>query len=550
MLEGEVVQEFDAVVVGAGLSGLRVLRELRDEVGLSVKVFEAGTDVGGTWYWNRYPGARTDTESWAYGLSFDRELCEDWTWEERFPGQPEVERYLNHVADRFDLRKDIQFETRVTEATFEEDAGVWRIVTEAGETVTATYLVTAAGLLSDTYEPPFPGIADFEGDWYQTSLWPKEGVDFEGKRVAVIGTGATAIQLIPEVAREAAHLTVFQRTPNYVVPARNHLMPESQVTEINRTWDEMWAHLRTQPFALPIPVSGRVAADVPDAAERRRVFDQVWETGGFRFIFESFDDLITNQAINDEASDYVRDKIRTIVKDPETAELLCPTGHPFGTKRLPLGHFYYETFNRDDVDLVSVADNPIARITPRGIELEDGTEHEVDIIVFALGFNAITGALGAIDLRGRGGRTLNEKWAGGASAYLGVAVDEFPNMFVILGPQSPFVNTPPMVERQVEFIGDAIRYLRERDLNPVEATAEAVEAWNAECHEGLNATLIPKGLDDRPWFLRPIPGRPLNVLFYFGGFEAYCDNVQASLDNDLSGFTVGSPVSVGAEGAA
>jgi cyclohexanone monooxygenase len=550
MLEGDVVRDFDAVVIGAGLSGLRVLRELRDEVGLSVKVFEAATDVGGTWYWNRYPGARTDTESWAYGLSFDRELCEDWTWEERFPGQPEVERYLNHVADRFDLRKDIQFETRVTEATFEEDAAVWRIVTDAGETVTATYLVTAAGLLSDTYEPPFPGIADFAGDWYQTSLWPKQGVDFAGKRVAVIGTGATAIQLIPEVAREAAHLTVFQRTPNYVVPARNHLMPESQVVEINRTWDEMWAHLRKQPFALPIPVSGRVADDVPDAAERQRVFDQVWETGGFRFIFESFDDLITNQAINDEASDYVRNKIRTIVKDPETAELLCPTGHPFGTKRLPLGHFYYETFNRENVELVSVADNPIERITPRGIELEDGSEHEVDIIVFALGFNAITGALGQVDLRGRGGRTLNEKWAGGASAYLGVAVDEFPNMFVILGPQSPFVNTPPMVERQVDFIGDAIRYLREHELGPVEATAEAVEAWNAECHTGLNETLIPKGLDDRPWFLRRIPGKPLNVLFYFGGFEAYCDNVQASLDNDLAGFTVGSRVSVGAEGAA
>jgi cyclohexanone monooxygenase len=368
--------------------------------------------------------------------------------------------------------------------------------------------------------------------------------------VAVIGTGATAIQLIPEVAREAAHLTVFQRTPNYVVPARNHLMPESQVVEINRTWDEMWAHLRKQPFALPIPVSGRVADDVPDAAERQRVFDQVWETGGFRFIFESFDDLITNQAINDEASDYVRNKIRTIVKDPETAELLCPTGHPFGTKRLPLGHFYYETFNRENVDLVSVADNPIERITPRGIELEDGSEHEVDIIVFALGFNAITGALGQVDLRGRGGRTLNEKWAGGASAYLGVAVDEFPNMFVILGPQSPFVNTPPMVERQVDFIGDAIRYLREHELGPVEARAEAVEAWNAECHTGLNETLIPKGLDDRPWFLRRIPGKPLNVLFYFGGFEAYCDNVQASLDNDLAGFTVGSRVSVGAEGAA
>jgi cation diffusion facilitator CzcD-associated flavoprotein CzcO len=533
----------DAVVIGAGLSGLRVLRELRDEVGLSVRVFEAGTDVGGTWYWNRYPGARTDTESWAYGLSFDKDLLEDWTWEERFPGQPEVERYLGHVADRYDLRKDIQFETRVTEATFEEETATWRIVTDAGETVTATYLVTAAGLLSQTRKPPFPGIENFAGDWYQTSLWPKDGVDFEGKRVAVIGTGATAVQLIPEVAHQADHLAVFQRTPNYVVPARNHLLPDSQMKELKRDYETMWEELRKQPFALPIPTSGRNAADMPDPADRQRVFDAVWETGGFRFIFESFDDLISNQSINDEASDFVRNKIRTIVKDPETAELLCPTGHPFGTKRLPLGHFYYETFNRDNVDLVGLRDNPIERITPGGIRLEDGSEYEVDVIVFALGFNAITGALAEVDVRGRGGRSLNDKWAEGASAYLGVAVDEFPNMFVILGPQSPFVNTPPMVERQVDFIGDAIRYMRGHDIAAIEATSEAVESWNEECHTGLNETLIPKGLDDRPWFLRRIPGKPLNVLFYFGGFEAYCDNVQASLDNDLAGFTRSSPAS-------
>ncbi|MDX6653781.1 MAG: hypothetical protein QOH18_482 [Solirubrobacterales bacterium] len=528
----------DAVIIGAGLSGLRALRELRDEVGLSVRVFEAAPDVGGTWFWNRYPGARTDTESWAYGLSFDKELLEDWTWEERFPGQPEVERYLNHIADRYDLRKDIEFETRVTEATFEEDEGTWRIVTDAGVVVTATYLVTAAGLLSDTYEPPFPGLDGFAGDWYQTSLWPKEGVEFEGKRVAVIGTGATAIQLIPEVAHQADHLTVLQRTPNYVVPARNHLLADSQMGELKRNYDTMWAALRKQPFALPIPTSGRIAADMPAPADRQRVFDAVWETGGFRFIFESFDDLISNQSINDEASEFVRNKIRTIVKDPETAELLCPTGHPFGTKRLPLGHFYYETFNRDDVDLVGLRGNPIERITPKGIRLEDGTEYEVDVIVFALGFNAITGALAAIDVRGRGGRELNDKWADGASAYLGVAVDEFPNLFVILGPQSPFVNTPPMVERQVDFIGGAIRYMRDHDVAAIEATPEAVESWNAECHSDLNETLIPKGLDDRPWFLRRIPGKPLNVLFYFGGFEAYCDNVQASLDNDLAGFAL------------
>jgi cation diffusion facilitator CzcD-associated flavoprotein CzcO len=536
--EERQMPEYDAVVIGAGLSGLRVLRELRDEVGLSVKVFEAGTEVGGTWYWNRYPGARTDTESWAYGLSFDKDLLEDWDWEERFPGQPEVERYLNHVADRFDLRKDIAFETKVTEAVFDEERSLWSVSTDTGETVTCSYLVTAAGLLSNTYEPPFPGIESFEGDWYQTSLWPEEPVELEGKRVAVIGTGATAIQLIPEVARQADHLTVFQRTPNYVVPARNHLMPPAQRGELKRNYDTMWGELRKQPFALPIPTSGRVAADMPDPAERQRVFDAVWETGGFRFIFESFDDLITDQSINDEAAEFVRNKIRTIVKDPETAELLCPTGHPFGSKRLPLGHFYYETFNRENVDLVGIADNPIVEITPQGIRLEDGTVHEVDVIVFALGFNAITGALAQVDIRGRGGRDLNDKWADGAAAYLGVNVDEFPNMFVILGPQSPFVNTPPMVEKQVDFIGDAIRHMRANDLAAIEVTTAKVEAWNAECHRGLDATLIPKGLEDRPWFLRKIPGKPLNVLFYFGGFEAYCDEVEGALAGGLADFTL------------
>jgi cation diffusion facilitator CzcD-associated flavoprotein CzcO len=536
--EETVMPEYDAVVIGAGLSGLRVLRELRDEVGLSVKVFEAGTEVGGTWFWNRYPGARTDTESWAYGLSFDKDLLKDWDWEERFPGQPEVERYLNHVADRFDLRKDIAFETKVTEAVFDEERSVWRVSTDSGETVTCSYLVTAAGLLSHTYEPPFPGIESFAGDWYQTSLWPEEPVELEGKRVAVIGTGATAIQLIPEVARQADHLTVLQRTPNYVVPARNHLMPPAQRGELKRNYDKMWEDLRKQPFALPIPTSGRVAADMPDPAERRRVFDAVWETGGFRFIFESFDDLITDQAINDEAAEFVRNKIRTIVKDPETAELLCPTGHPFGSKRLPLGHFYYETFNRENVDLVGIQDNPIVEITPQGIRLADGTVHEVDVIVFALGFNAITGALAQIEIRGRGGRDLNDKWADGAAAYLGVNVDEFPNMFVILGPQSPFVNTPPMVEKQVDFIGDAIRHMRANDLAAIEVTTATVEAWNAECHRGLDLTLIPKGLEDRPWFLRKIPGKPLNVLFYFGGFEAYCDEVEGALANGLADFTL------------
>jgi cation diffusion facilitator CzcD-associated flavoprotein CzcO len=527
---------YDAVVIGAGLSGLRALRELRDEMGLSVKVYEAGTAVGGTWYWNRYPGARTDTEGWAYGLSFDQDLFEDWKWEERFPGQPEVERYLNHIADRYDLRKDIEFETKVTECEFHEADGTWSVSTDKGETVTCNYLVTAAGLLSDTYEPPFPGIDDFQGDWYQTSLWPKDGVDVVGKRVAVIGTGATAIQMIPEVAREADHLTVFQRTPNYVVPARNHLISDSQTNEINATWDEIWSGLRRHSFAHPFPDCGRVAADLPDPAERRRIFERSWETGGFRFIFESFDDLITNQELNDECSEFVRDKIRTVVKDPETAELLCPTGHPFGTKRLPLGHFYYEAYNRPNVDLVSVADNPIERVTEKGLRLADGSEYEVDIIVFALGFNAITGALANVDIRGRGGRDLNDKWADGAAAYLGVAVDEFPNMFVILGPQSPFVNTPPMVEQQVDFIHGAIDYMREHEVAWIEATPEAVKDWNDQCRTDLDQTLIPKGLDDRPWFLRRIPGKPLNVLFYFGGFVAYCDNVQGSLDNDLAGF--------------
>ncbi|OJU84088.1 MAG: cyclohexanone monooxygenase [Solirubrobacterales bacterium 70-9] len=532
--------DFDAIVIGAGFGGLRTLLELRDKSGLSVKVLEAGEDVGGTWYWNRYPGARTDTESWAYCLSFDEELLDEWNWSERFTTQPEMEQYFQALSDRFDLRKDIQFGTRVTEAAFDEDADAWRVFTDAGETLGCRFLISAAGVLSITSDPPFPGIEEFAGEWYQTSLWPQEPVDFGGKRVAVVGTGATAVQVIPEVACQAKHLTVFQRTPNFVMPARNHPLRPAQMEEIKRTYGEIWEQVGTQAFAFPMDSAGRVSTEITDPAERRRVFEAGWEAGGFRYVFETFDDLFVDEAINEEAAEFVRDKIRTIVKDPETAELLCPTTHPLGGKRVPLGHFYYETYNRENVELVGVRDNPIEAVTPGGIRLHDGSEHEVDVIVFAIGFEAVTGALAAIDIRGRGGRDLSDRWADGAAAYLGLATDGFPNLFAILGPQSPFSNMPPMIERQVEFIGGAIRRMRDEGAARIEATADAVEAWSAECRAGLEATVIPGGLDDRPWFLSRLPDGRTNVLFYFSGVEAYRDELRSSLGNGLSGFELSS----------
>ncbi|HEY2202892.1 MAG TPA: NAD(P)/FAD-dependent oxidoreductase [Pseudonocardia sp.] len=524
----------DAVVVGAGFGGLRMLHELR-RLGLSATVLEAGSDVGGTWYWNRYPGARTDSESWVYAFSFSKELQDSWDWTERFPAQPEALAYLQHAADRFDMRRDIRLRTRVRSAVYDEASRTWTVTTDQGQTLTCTYFITAAGLLSQPYRPPFPGLDDFEGEWHVTGHWPKDGVDVAGKRVAVIGTGATAVQVIPIVAHTAAHLTVFQRTPNYVLPARNYTLTDDERRSIRANYESIWRKTREHFFAFAMDYTGRTVDDVTPE-EHQKILEGGWEAGGFRFIFETFDDIFVDERSNEAAAEFVRNKIRAIVKDPETAELLCPKDYPLAGKRPPLGHFYYETFNRDNVSLVDVNESPIEGITATGVRTATG-EHEADIIIFATGFDAVTGSLTTMDIRGRNGTTLTEKWQAGPRTHLGIAVDEFPNMFMICGPQTPFANIPVVIDGIVEWIGGAIRHLRDNDVCAMEAAPEAVDHWRRHMDDLVNATVLPKGRNS--WFLGDnIPGKPHVVLFYFGGAGAYRKECQEAADRGFEGFAL------------
>ena len=537
--------DFDAVVIGMGFGGLRMMWELY-QLGMSVKGFERGSDVGGTWYWNRYPGARTDSEAWVYCMLFDEELKQDWDWRERFPQQRDVERYLQHVADRFDIRKDVQFDTTVVSSEYDEERNLWTVRTDRGEDLTCTYLVSATGLLHVAYEPPFPGLDSYQGEWYLTSRWPREAVAFEGKRVAVVGTGATAIQIVPEVAKMADQLVVFQRTPNYVLPSRNHPLEESQRNEIKRNYDKIIEQLRKQPFAFPMDPAGRVYDEERSPEEVRRILDAAWERGGFYYLFTAFDDLLVDTRSNKLASDFLREKIRTIVEDPVLAEKLCPK-YPYGGKRPPLGHFYYETFNRDNVNLVDVSVNSISEITPRGIKLVNGEEHEADIIIFALGFDALTGALTHMDLRGRDGVTMKETWNEGVHTNLGLTVTAFPNFFMLSGPQSPFANIPAVLDRSVAFIGRILRYLSDRNLDRIEPTENATQEWGAKCQALLEAAPpIKAGLTVNSWFLGAnIPGKKPSVLFYFGGAAGYFDQLDQVAERDFSGFAITSRAGAG-----
>jgi cyclohexanone monooxygenase len=523
---------FDAVVIGAGFGGLRMLHELR-RLGLSARVIESGNDVGGTWYWNRYPGARTDTESWAYAFSFSKELQDEWVWSERFPTQPEALNYLRFAADRLDMRRDIQFSTRVRTAVYDEDARTWEVTTDRGDSYTCTYFITAAGVLSEPYKPTFPGLDDFQGEWYLTGHWPHEEVDFTGKRVAVIGTGATGVQIIPIAAHTAAEVTVFQRTPNWVLPARNYTLTEDERRAIRADYDQIWERARKHYFAFPWEPANRVMSDVTPE-EAQKILERGWEAGGFRFIFETFDDILTDEKSNEVAAEFMRNKIRAMVHDPDTAELLCPKDYPLAAKRPPLGHFYYEAFNRDNVTLVDVSDNPITEITRTGVRT-GAEEYDADIIVFATGFDAVTGALVNLDVRGRGGVTLQEKWAAGPKTQLGIGVDGFPNMFMICGPQTPFANIPVVIDGIADWIGQAINHLRENDLAEMEATPEAVESWRRHVEDLVNATLLPKG--KRSWFLGAnVPGKPNVVLFHFGGAGMYRREAQEAIDRGFEGF--------------
>jgi cyclohexanone monooxygenase len=527
----------EAIVIGAGFSGLRALHELR-QLGMSVVVLEAGSEVGGTWYWNRYPGARTDSESWTYCYSFDDDLLQEWDWQARFPAQASVLTYLKHVADRHDMRRDIRFDTRVSGATYDEATNTWTVTTTAGDRYRCRFLIPATGFLSAAYEPPFAGLGDFAGEWYLTARWPHEPVDFTGKRVAVIGTGATGIQVIPEVAQTAHHLTVLQRTAQYAVPNRNHPLEEHQRKAIKAHYAEIWELCRRQVFGMPIRAANRRFAEV-SPEQQQRTFEAGWEVGGFRFLFETFDDVTVDAAANEAACEFVRTKIRTIVEDPDTAELLCPYDHPIGAKRVPLGHHYYETYNRDNVSLVSIRDNPIDRITRSGVRLADGTEHEVDIIIFALGFDAATGAMTAMDIRGRGGRGIQDAWRDGARSFMGLAVDGFPNMFMLYGPHVPLANAPVVIEGQVRWLGRALAHLRDGGYDTMEVSSQAVDEFAQRLQRALEATLLVDAADVRSYYVGAnIPGKQQSVLVYLAGAARYSREISQIADLQFDGFTL------------
>ena len=525
------VAELDAVIIGAGFSGIHMLKSLRDGLGLKARVYEAGETVGGTWYWNRYPGARCDSDAYIYCFTWDRQLLQEWEWSERYPEQPEILRYLEHVAERHDLKRDMQFNTRVTGAGFDEAANLWTVRTDTGEEVRTRFLVTAVGTLSTTNLPQFKGLERFGGKWFHTSRFPRGGVDFTGKRVAVVGTGATAVQAIAEIAQQAKHLTVFQRTANYCVPARNGKVDPELTAARKADYDGVVKRTRESFFGQEHYFIPKSALDATPE-EREREFDRMWDGGGFAFWLANYQDMFFNQEANDLCADYLKRKIRRTVKDPAVAEKLIPKGYPYGTKRQPLDTNYYETFNKDNVLLVDAgADGSIEEITETGIRA-GGKEYGFDIIVFATGFDALTGPLKALNLRGRGGRTLDEEWAEGPRTYLGVAVAGFPNLFTITGPQSPSVlsNMPVSIEQHVEWITDCLDHMRRNGKTRIEATPEAQDRWVAHVNEVVSATLMPKA---NSWYMSAnIPGKPRAFLPYLGpegvgGYRKTCDDVAA-----------------------
>jgi cation diffusion facilitator CzcD-associated flavoprotein CzcO len=518
------VADYGAIVVGAGFGGLRMLYELR-RLGLSTLVIEEGSDVGGTWYWNRYPGARTDSEAWAYCFSFSDELAEEWNWSERYPAQPEVLSYLRHVAERFDLKRDIRFGIRVRSAVHDETTNKWVVTTDAGETLTATFFIPATGPLSKPVDPPFQGLADFDGDWFLTARWPSQEVDLSGKRVAVVGTGATGIQVVPVVAETAAEVIVFQRTPNYVIPGRNRWLTDGERRDIKDRYGEIWSLTQRQVSGFPIAEAERRFGDMtPD--EQQGVLIDAWTAGGFQFLFGTFRDLMTSERANGAATDFIRSQIRAIVEDPVTADLLSPKDYPLGAKRPPLGHSYYEAFNRSNVTLVDVSNDPIERVLAGAIRTRVA-DYGCDVIIFATGFDGSTGALMAMDIRGRGGRILNDTWASGPRTFLGVAVDGFPNMFLVCGPQTPFGNIPVMIENEVRWIGRAIRHALDDGPPALEPKPDAVDEWVEEVDRCLNASLVRKGTLAHSWFLGfNVEGKPNVPLFYFGRANVYIDRLM------------------------
>jgi cyclohexanone monooxygenase len=521
------VDTYDVVVVGAGFAGMYMLHRLR-ELGFSVRVYEQGSGVGGTWYWNRYPGARCDVESMQYCYSFSDELQQEWDWSERYAPQPEILKYANHVADKYNLRSDIQFGTRVDKAIFDEHENIWSVATSDGKMVVAKFVVLATGCLSNARRPDIKGLSGFRGQVYHTGNWPHERIDFTGLRVGVIGTGSSAIQSIPVIAEQAKHLTVFQRTPNFSIPAHNAPLTAEERDAFRANYPEV------RRFAREVARNG-IYTEMPDRGalddgdnERRSKYEQRWQRGGLTFM-SVYDDLALNKAANDTAADFVREKIAEIVGDPETAKLLQPTSYPIGTKRICIDTDYFATFNRPNVTLVDIKSNPIEEILPNAVRTTAG-DFELDALVLATGFDAMTGSVAKIDITGRDGLTLNRKWAEGPKTYLGLMSAGFPNLFIITGPGSPSVlsNMIVSIEQHVDWIADCTAHMRDRGFSSLEAEKDAEDKWVAHVNEVAFSTLYPQA---NSWYMGAnIPGKPRIFMPYIGGVGPYrqiCNEVAA-----------------------
>jgi len=524
---GTATESYDVVVVGAGFAGMYMLHRLRGQ-GFTARVYEQGDGVGGTWYWNRYPGARCDVESMQYSYSFSDELQQEWDWSERYAPQPEILKYANHVADRFDLCTDIQFSTRVERAAFDEGNNLWSVTLSDGKIVTAKFVVLATGCLSNARMPEIRGLDGFKGKVYHTGHWPHEPVDFTGQRVGVIGTGSSGIQSVPVIAEQASHLTVFQRTANFSIPARNAALTEEERRAFRVKYPEVRHFARVESRnGIYTEMPDRGALDDGDN-ERRAKYEARWSHGGLTFM-SVYNNLGLDKAANDTAANFVREKIGEIVEDPETAKLLQPNSHPIGTKRICIDTEYFSTFNRPNVTLVDIKSNPIEEITANAVRT-GGKEYEVDALVLATGFDAMTGSVAKIDIRGRNGQTLNQKWAEGPRTYLGLMSAGFPNLFVITGPGSPSVlsNMIVSIEQHVEWITDCVTWMRDRGLATMEANKDAEDKWVAHVNEVAYSTLYPTA---NSWYMGAnVPGKPRIFMPYIGGVGSYrqiCDDVAA-----------------------
>lgn len=528
-------EELDAVVVGAGFAGLYMLYRLRER-GLSVKAFEAGDDVGGTWYWNKYPGARCDVESMHYSYSFDPDLEQEWEWTEKYASQPEILSYIRHVADRYDLRKDVVLRTKVTQASFDEGTSRWHIRTDQGHEVSAQYCIMAVGCLSVPKFPEVPGLETFSGPWYHTGLWPESRVEFSGRRVGVIGTGSSGIQAIPLLAEQARELTVFQRTPNYVLPAFNAPLDPVAVADIKANYRAAREAARKSIFGIAVEMPTKSALEVSDD-ERRTAYQKGWDRGHLNAVVQAFTDLIFSEESNETAAEFIREQVRSKVDDPETARRLEPRGYPFATKRPCLDTRYYETYNRDNVSLVDLREERILEITETGVRTS-AREYEFDSLVIATGFDAMTGALLNVDITGKGGLPLKEKWQDGPDTYLGLAISGFPNLFTITGPGSPSVlsNMIVSIEHHVEWISDLIDHVARHDRSVVEAADTAEKEWTDHVRAVSDATLFPRA--DSYYIGANVPGKPRVFMPYAGGVVGYREKCESVADNGYDGFVL------------